>query len=352
VKRVLKFSLSLLVTVGFGWWAFRDTNWKEQWQSLQSANYLWLIPYAGTLVGVHLCRTIRWGCLLSGIEKVSFRRLNEASGIGFMMLLLLPFRLGEFARPFLIHQRSSIRRSAAMTSVVLERIVDGILIAVVLRVLLLFMPQETTAVRWAANGMFAIFAGGLVFLLFALWHQRRAVGLVRAMLGRWAPGLADKAAGVVDAFVGAMRHLPSLGAMAGFFVLTALYWSLNAWGMSILAHAFDCPTGATGCVPLRLTFFQAWVVMGIVVVGVMIPSAPGMIGTFQAAVKVGLALFLPSAAVNGKGVAYANVLWFCQMFQQIGLGLIFLSAGNLSFRDLAGKLNRDQQAPPEPSTGP
>ena len=351
MKRVLKFLLSLLVTVGFGWWAFRDTNWQEQWQSLQSANYLWLIPYSGILLGVHLCRTIRWGCLLSGMEKVSFRRLNEASGIGFMMLLLLPFRLGEFARPFLIHQRSSIRRSAAMTSVVLERIVDGMVIAVLLRTLLLFVPQETTAVRWAANAMFAIFAGGLAFLLFALWHQRRAVRLVRAVLGRWAPRIAHKVAGVVDAFVGAMRHLPSPRAMVVFFVFTALYWGLNGWGMFILAHAFDCPSAATGCVPLRLTLFQAYVVMCIVVVGLMIPSAPGMIGTFQAAVKVGLALFLPAALVNGKGVAYANVMWLCQMVQQIILGLILLSAGDLSFRDIAGKLSREQQAPPEPSSG-
>jgi len=285
------------------------------------------------------------------MEKVSFRRLNEASGIGFMMLLLLPFRLGEFARPFLIHQRSSIRRSAAMTSVVMERIVDGIVIAVLLRTLLIFVPQETTAVRWAANAMFTIFAGGLAFLLFALWHQRRAVGLVRAILGRWAPRIADKTAGVVDAFVGAMRHLPSPRAMAVFFVFTALYWVLNGWGMFILTHAFDCRSDAIGCVPLRLTLFQAYVAMCIVVVGLMIPSAPGMIGTFQAAVKVGLALFLPPALVNGKGVAYANVMWLCQMVQQIILGLILLSAGNLSFRDLAGKLNREQQAPPEPSTG-
>ena len=59
---------------------------------------------------------------LSGLEKVPFKQLYEASAIGFMMLIILPFRLGEFARPFLIAQRSGIRRSAAMTSVVFERI--------------------------------------------------------------------------------------------------------------------------------------------------------------------------------------------------------------------------------------
>ena len=130
MKRAVKLVASLLVTILFTWWAFRDTDWKAQWASLRSADYIYVLPYFGILTIIHICRTLRWGCLLSGLERVPFRKLNEASGIGFMMLLVLPFRLGEFARPFLIAQRSSIRRSAAMTSVVLERITDGLFVAI------------------------------------------------------------------------------------------------------------------------------------------------------------------------------------------------------------------------------
>jgi len=351
VKRAVKLLLSLLLTVVFGWWAFRDTNWKEQWDSLRSANYLWLIPYLGLLLCIHLLRTIRWGFLLSGIEKVGFRRLNEAAGIGFMMLLVLPFRLGEFARPFLINQRSSIRRSAAMTSVVLERIVDGIFIAVLLRILLFFVPRETETVRyarWGANVMFAIFAGGLAFLLFALWHQKRAVHLVKRTLGRVAPHLADKAAGIVDAFVGAMRQLPGKGALFGFFAFTGAYWAITAFSLQLAARAFDCANPRPpGCLPFHLTMFESFVVLCVVVVGIMIPSAPGMIGTFQAAMKLGLSLFLPAAVVNGKGVAFSNVIWFCQTTQQVLLGLVLMTIGQVSFKDLAGKISsKDEAIPP------
>jgi uncharacterized protein (TIRG00374 family) len=345
VNRALKLLFSLLITCVFGWWAFRDTNWNEQWESLRSANYLWLIPYIVLCLVVHVFRTLRWGFLLSGMEKVPFRKLNEAAGIGFMMLLVLPFRLGEFARPFLINQRSSIRRSAAMTSVVLERIVDGLFIAVLLRILLFFVSERSEPVRfarWGANVMFAIFGGGLAFLLFALWHQRRAVELIRRIFGRVLPGAASKIAEIVDGFVGAMRHLPSGSRLLGFFLFTAAYWAVNGWGMSIAAHAFDCgPTSGPGCVPLHLTLFQFYVVLCVLVVGIMIPSAPGMIGTFQAAVKLGLSLFLPAALVNGKGVAYANVIWFSQTGQQIGLGIILMSIGHLSFKDLATKLSKN-----------
>src|SRR5690606_23743410 len=133
---------SVAVSALFTWWAFRDTAWSAQWQSLRSADHRWIWPHLGVLLAIHLCRTLRWGALLSGLEKVPFRPLNEASAIGFMLTLVLPFRLGEFARPLLIAHRTSIGRSAAMTTVVLERIVDGLLVATLLRVMLWVVPIE------------------------------------------------------------------------------------------------------------------------------------------------------------------------------------------------------------------
>lgn len=347
VKRAVKFAASLLVTLLLGGWAFRDTDWHAQVASLRSANYLWVLPYFGVLALIHVCRTLRWGALLSGIERVPFRPLNEASGIGFMMLLVLPFRLGEFARPLLIAQRSSIRRSAAMASVVVERIADGLVVATMLRLLLFFLPTETAQVRlvkMGANIMFAVFGGGLLFLLFALWQQARAERLVRGTLGRFAPGLAEKVCGVMSAFVGAIRQLPNLKQLALFVLLTATYWGLNGLGMSLLARAFDCSgTSDPSCQPLNLTLFPAYVVLAVLVVGSMIPAAPGMMGTFQASIKVGLALFVPATVVNASGLAYANVLWLCQTVQQVVFGLLLLSAAPFSFRDLAGRLGKSEE---------
>lgn len=349
VKRALKLLASLAVTLFFTWWAFKGTDWRSQLVSLRTANYWWLVPYLGVLALVHLFRTLRWGCLLSQLERVPFRALNQASGIGFMMLIVLPFRLGEFARPFLIAQRSRVRRSAAMTTVVLERITDGIFIALLLRGLLFFVRQETPEVRyvkWGANVMFLIFAGGLAFLLFALWQRARAVGLVRATLGRLAPHLADKVAHVVDTFVGALRHFPRGGQLVLYFLYTLGYWAVNGLGMALLARAFHCNGAGAAelCQPLHLDVFQSFVVLAVLVVGLMIPAAPGMMGTFQAAIKVGLGLFVPPAVVNSTGLAYANVLWLMQTAQQVLYGLLLLSVSSLSFRDLAGRMEKEEDA--------
>ena len=57
----------------------------------------------------------------------------------------------------------------------------------------------------------------------------------------------------------------------------------------------------------------------------------------------------PASVVNGDGMAYANVLWLCQTVQQIGFGVVLMSLGHLSFKDIAGKLDKEQQATSVPS---
>jgi hypothetical protein len=110
--------------------------------------------------------------------------------------------------------------------------------------------------------------------------------------------------------------------------------------MSLLANAFDCSGGtAANCSPLHISTFQGYVVLCVLIVGMMIPAAPGSAGTFQAFILLALGVFVPGVVVNSSGVAYANVLWVVQIVQQIAFGLIFLVASHSSFSDIAGKLS-------------
>ena len=363
MNRWIKFGLSLAITVGCMWWTLSGMDWEKTKNALLSANWIVTLPaYLLVLVVIHLARTLRWGNLMSGLEKVPFKQLNEASAIGFMMLIILPFRLGEFARPFLIAERSTIRRSAAMTSVVLERIIDGLIIAVLLRVLMFFVPEDAKdigRIRIGANLMFLVFFSGFVFLLIARWKHDLVIGLMRKTMGRLAPGLTDKVVHMVDGFVGALKQLPDAKNMSLFFLWTLIYWVANGAGMAFFANGFDC-SGAAGreCLPLHLDYFHGYFLLCVVIVGMMIPAAPGSAGTAQLALLIGMGVFLPAAVVNSSGVAYANVLWAVQIIQQILFGLFFLVRSHTSFRDIAGKLSRqgeksdDDKEDKQLATGP
>jgi uncharacterized protein (TIRG00374 family) len=348
VNRWIKFGLGLAVSVASMTWALWDANLTETWNAVVSARWAQtLFIYFWVLIAIHLFRTLRWGNLLSGMEKVPFKKLNEASAIGFMMLVVLPFRLGEFARPFLIAQRSTVRRSAAMATVVLERITDILFIAVLLLVLMFFLPESAPnygVIRKGAIGMFLLSTGGFTFLVISRWKHDFVANLIRKVFGFAGADRAEKVVGIVDGFVGALKQLPDRKNLALFFLWTTLYWVVNGAGMMLFANGFDC-SGAAGraCQPLNLDLFQAYFLLCVVIIGMLIPAGPAGAGTTQVALIVGMQVFFPDEVVKSSGVAFSIALWVVQVVQQILFGLFFMVRAHASFSDIAGKLSDEQQ---------
>jgi hypothetical protein len=337
-SRGLKVALGLVISAVFVWLTLRHTDLSRVWVALRTANYLYLLPYAAILVAIHFLRVVRWGILLEPVGKPGFKKLNSAGAIGFMALVIMPFRLGELARPLLIAERGKIRRSAAMASVVVERVVDGLAMASVLIVALLLSQPAThdaSLIAWVrAVGwmVFAAFFALLVFLVVAYLHRDFAVRLIARLARPISPKLGARAAGMLDAFIGGLRMVPDRRKVALFGALTAVYWGMNGLGIALLARGFG----------FELSPAAAFAVLGVLVVGVMIPAGPGMLGTFQGAVVVAMKLFFPEASHAPALQAYAWVLWTAQFSQQVLFGFFFLVMGHISLGTLWGGSTEDE----------
>jgi uncharacterized protein (TIRG00374 family) len=327
VKRLLQTLVGLAVSALALWLTLRGKDLGAIWGAMRQADYRYLAPYLGILALIHLCRTVRWGILLEPVAKVPFARLNAVAAVGFMALVVLPFRIGEFARPYLVADRPRLRVSAALSSIVVERVVDGIFTGLLLTVALLAVPDDAPGVRVLRVGgllVAAAFAGLLAFLIVAYRNRDLAVRFTARLVGPFSPRLSERVAGMMDAFIHGLRLVPSRRKLALFFLLTAVYWGLNAAGISILARGFA----------FELSLVQSCAVLGVLVVGVMIPAGPGMVGTFQGAILIGLGLFAASDTLHTRGLAYSNVLWAAQIGQQIAFGLVFLFSGHIRLAQL------------------
>ena len=320
MKRLLQTLAGLAISGAALALTLRGKHLGQIWTEALNADYRWLWPYLAILLVIHLVRTIRWGILLEPVARLSFSKLNAVSAVGFMGLVILPFRLGEFARPYLVAERPHLRVSAALSSIVVERVADGLFTAMLLILTLLAVPEGTPGLRafqLAGVIVFAAFAALLAFLILAHRNRPRAVRLTHRMLDPLSPRLAERASGMMDAFIHGLRLVPSRRKVALFFVLTFFYWAVNGLGIQLFARGFG----------FRLHFIDTYTILGILVVGVMIPAGPGMVGTFQAAVVGGLSLFVPDA--GDRAVAFANVMWLVQLAQQVLLGLIFLPSRHI-----------------------
>lgn len=337
MKRTIQAVAGLAVSAVALWLTLRGKDLGAIWAEMRAADYRYLVPYLAILLGMHLARTVRWGILLEPFAKVPFARLNAVSAVGFMGLMILPFRLGEFARPYLIAEPGRLRVSTALSSIVTERAVDGLFMGVLLVVALLGVPDGAPGVAILRTGGVVVslaFLAVLAFLVVAYRNRALAVRIVAGALRPVSAPLAERVAGMLDAFIHGLRLVPSRRKVAAFLALTVVYWGLNALGMSVLGRGFGFELGA----------IESCTLLGVLVVGIMIPAGPGMVGTFQGAIVVGLALFAPRDAVATRGTAYANVLWLANLAQVTGLGLFFLFSRHI-------RLGRLVAAPGEVSAG-
>ena len=357
VKLVLRITVSLAISALFVWLSLRNAPIREVARAIADCDKTPLLIYAGLLLLIHLIRTVRWGILLEPLGHVGFSRLNSAAAVGFMLLILLPLRLGEFARPLLIARPPvgrgpRLRRTGALASVVVERIADGLGVGL-LGVLALRALGDRAGgdnadfARRAALLVSLGFFTLCVLLVAAFFLRERALALSNRLLSPLSPRLATKVTSMLDAFIGAL-HLGSGWKVLGFLGLTALYWTCALFGLALVAPAFGMSLGA----------LQACALLAVQVVGAMVPAGPGMVGTLQFFTQVGLSLFVPGALGSGpegvRAAAYANTVWLLQFTQQVGLGLIFMAMGHVSLRGLLGKstVEEDEPAPDRASARP
>ncbi|MEC9071158.1 MAG: lysylphosphatidylglycerol synthase domain-containing protein, partial [Myxococcota bacterium] len=74
---------------------------------LWSMELFWLWPYLGILSLIHVLRVVRWKPLLDPIINLDWTTHNRIGAVGFMAMFLLPVRLGELVRPYLVKKRAA-----------------------------------------------------------------------------------------------------------------------------------------------------------------------------------------------------------------------------------------------------
>jgi uncharacterized membrane protein YbhN (UPF0104 family) len=285
-----------------------------------------IVLYLATLVPYHLLRAGRWRLLLQPLGGQQLPGLGEVTRIGlagYMWIALMPFRLGEFARPVFLAQRSNIKVSTSLGTVAIERAVDGVLVcALFFAGMAGASPRgETEALFFASYAVMAAFAGALAGMLAAARWPDPIARLARFVL-QWAPGLADWAETTVRGVAEGFRALPDLRAISAFVGASLGYWLANAAGMWVLAH---------GC-GLALSPFEAIATLAIMNLALLVPGGPAQLGVFHAGVAIGLHLFVSDDAVQTAGSTFAFYLYVCQLSTIVLLGLVSQWSLDLDWR--------------------
>lgn len=289
--------LGILVSLGLLYFAFRGVDLGEVARHLGRANLWWLALAAAAATAVFPLRAIRWGPLLRPVEHTRFRPRFAATNIGFMANNLLPARLGEFVRAYALGRVTGMPVSAAFGSLVVERLLDGIIV-----VGFLFAAMAAPGFPDSAGGgdfaiaariMLALLAAAAVVLIGMVLRPEAAIRVGRAVASRVLPESVRRP--VVDALVALVHGLSVLRSPRLMFI--SLVWSVLLWltgalsfWVGFLAFGIDVPFSAA-------VFLQS-----LVGLGVSLPSAPGFFGLYEGFARLGL--------VSVYGVAPAQAVGF------------------------------------------
>lgn len=306
--------------------------------------------YLGLMVVVHFSRAWRWNNLLAALDvKVPAGPLLAISSVGFLAILALPARMGEFARPALIRQRG-VSASAALGTVAVERIIDGLMVSILVFVAF-FALRGPDAPSWmmpTAYVALGVFSAAMVFLVFAMKWPQRTVKFCVAMtlLPRFAPKVAraieTKLLEMIRGF-GALRDRRNMAIFLGW---TLIYWIANGLTLWLLARGLRLG----GASAPELTMGAAFATMGMLAVGITLPNSPGMVGQFQYFTILGLSLYWGKSAATEGTPLYAETLtlatmhYLLQLIWYVGVGALALATPWVSLADL----RRGRQLEPAP----
>jgi uncharacterized protein (TIRG00374 family) len=313
-----KLAISIVLGAGIAWLVARGGLPLVPPASAFAHLRPWTVPaYVLSLACVHWFRAARWRFLLRPLGEVPLRGVISVSWVSFAIILLSPLRSGELARPLLVSRRGSVRVWEAAGTVAAERVIDGLIVSLLLFVPLTLTPKlsplpehvgdlhvSLAAVPRAAYGVLAVFFAAFAAMGIFYWRRAWARRVTRAVVGVVSPRLADKLAGVVERVADGLRFLPSARLLTPFFLETLAYWLVNVLGLWLIAWG-------SGLDAMR--FSHACVVMGLIGIGILVPSGPGYFGAFQLSAFMALAMYFPEPTLRGPAACFVFLLYVCQV---------------------------------------
>ena len=315
-----KFWLGIVISALFLFLAFQKVDFHELGQALKNANYLYLIPASVLTILSVWIRAYRWHYLLQPVRRIKMSSLFSATCIGLMANNVFPARLGEFVRAYAIGEKESISKSASFATIVLERIFDGITVLLFLSVVLLFNSLLLTGqMRYAAYVACGIYIFALAFLILLKVKTDKAVNIVHFVSRPLPHKLRDGLINLLHSFTTGLQILHDSRNIIVSSFLSIFVWLPIGFNIHILLRSFD----------IHLPVYAAFFLLVMLCIGVMIPAAPGFVGTIQLIFVAGLGLF---------GISRSHALSFSFLFHAtqyipitaLGLMFVFIEGFSLS----------------------
>src|SRR5262245_257303 len=293
-RKMLNFQsvVGLLVTAGIVWVGLTRIDLSQTVAAFAGVRVGFVLAGGALIVAVIAIFAVRWRVLLPNRPDVPVRFVFCYLMIGYMVNAIIPVRLGDLVRAYLLGRRHGIAVSTTLSTVVVERLFDvlaivviGLLVSTVLDLPPLVKVGLRTFAFVGITGMSLLY--GLSF--WRQWTARRAWLNADASRLRWLSGVLLR----LDYFCEALTVLHDGKRLAATSVLTLAGWSVCSVSLTMFALSFG----------LKVPYLAGSLMMVATSLGASIPSAPGSTGVFHVLTVIALSVWsVPTEEAVAVGV--------------------------------------------------
>ena len=327
------------VLLGLFFW---QIDLRKTAEALRNANYWWFIPAIAVYFGAVWFRALRWHVLLRPMKVVGVGRLYPVVVVGYMANNLLPFRIGELVRSYFLGQREGVSKTAALATIIVERVLDGMVLIAIALIVWPFLPlpdllrdfSQDTGIPLALLLALVIGPFAAVLALFmgvALWP---ALGraLTRVAVAVMPRPLKAPVGALALRFLEGISTLRSPRRLAVTVACSFPIWIAEGAMYYFVAIAFK----------LGQPFHALLITTSTSNLATSVPSSSGGVGPFEYSARLTLEGLGVGADV---AAAYAIALHVALLAPVTLLGLFYMWQHNLSL----GEMVRQRASAPPPS---
>jgi uncharacterized protein (TIRG00374 family) len=302
----------------FLWLAFRGLQPAQFWASVQTANagllILGMVVYGVAVTII----TLRWRFLLRAIKPIPLTKLIPLVSIGYMGNNIYPFRSGEVLRIFLLRRNHDVPYARGATTVLVERVFDGLVMLGFVLVPLTFLDSVPPTAQQIAEVVAIPFVAALI-IFFVLAARP---GILHRIAEWVANLLPERLGGIVtslaDEIIGGLEGLRSPLDLVGTIVSSYATWAVEASVYWIVMFAFGIET----------SYLVALLAVGAVNLAGLLPAAPGNLGVFELILSE--VLVIAAGVDNPVAVACAIAIHIVIWLPPTLAGFVFLAQQGLN----------------------
>ncbi len=335
--------LGILISLLFIGIIFAQVDVGKTIRSFGLMNPVYIIPIIPVYFMAFVLRALRWKIFLHNPE-LKFNSLLSSIFIGFSLNCILPARAGEIYRAYFFSKKENLNKTKVFTSVILERIFDGVTLFLILVAAICFISPGKMFSKIALSAGVVFFSGFIFMLALAKVRESgskrkklkefifKFINIFPEKIKKILESAVNKIFSITHSFIEGIAMLDSWGTLLKTMLISLLVWLMEGSSMLLVIKSFG----------IKISLLGVLLVLSVTAFSSLIPAGPAGIGPYQWGYMIALRVF---GVEPESALAVSVINQLLSIFLVLLAGAFFVWKDHLKLDEIKQNLEEKQKVP-------